>query len=50
MYRNEASLPKGAIVARRRMQTDPGYLPRYKERIPYIIVNGQEASVTKKKS
>ena len=50
MYRNKNNLPKGAIVAERMMANDPGYVPRYKERVPYIIVNGQEASTKKKMS
>lgn len=32
------------------MANDPGYIPRYKERIPYIIVDGQEATTKKKLS
>ena len=37
MYR---SMPPGAIVVERRLQNDPGALPRYHERIPYVIVMG----------
>jgi DNA polymerase zeta len=37
MYR---SMPPGAIVVERRLQSDPGAMPRYKERIPYVIVMG----------
>jgi DNA polymerase elongation subunit (family B) len=32
------------------MASDPGYIPRYRERIPYIIVDGQEAMTKKKMS
>ena len=42
MYR---SLPPGAIVVERRLQSDPGAIPRYKERIPYVVVKGQGGAV-----
>ncbi len=46
MYR---SLPPGAIVVERRLQLDPGALPRYKERIPYVIVMGQSGAIDHQK-
>jgi DNA polymerase zeta len=37
MYR---TMPPGAIVVERRVQADPCAVPRYKERIPYVVVMG----------
>ena len=42
MYR---SPPPGALVVERRLQYDPAALPRYGERIPYVIVMGQVGAI-----
>ncbi len=39
-YGTYKSLPPGAIVVERRLQNDPAAMPRYGERIPYIVVMG----------
>lgn len=39
-YRNPASLPPAAVVATRAMMADPRAEPRYKERVPYVVVHG----------
>ena len=38
MYRSK---PPGALVVDRRVELDPGALPRFRERIPYVVVLGQ---------
>lgn len=50
MYKTEANMPHGAIVASRMQQKDGGYIPRYKERVQYLIVNGQDANTKKKQA
>jgi DNA polymerase zeta len=42
-------MPPGAIVVERRLETDPGAMPRFKERVPYVIVNGQAGAVDQSK-
>jgi DNA polymerase zeta len=39
-YGTYRSLPPGAIVVERRLQNDPAAIPRFGERIPYVIVMG----------
>lgn len=39
-YGNYRSMPPGAIVVERKLMSDPGALPRYKERVPYVVVMG----------
>ena len=41
-------MSKGAILAERNHQCDPGYVAKDRERLGYIIVNGQEAGTKQK--
>lgn len=41
--------PPSAIVCERRLQSDPAALPRYKERIPYVIAMGQGGAIDQSK-
>lgn len=47
-YKSEASMSKGAIVGSRQNLHDTGYIIKDRERIPYIIVNGQEGGTKQK--
>lgn len=42
-YRGEASLPGGAVVSLRRMQTE-GFEPQYRERVPFLVTAGAPGS------
>jgi hypothetical protein len=46
MYR---SPPPSSIVCERRIEKDPGALPRFKERVPFVIVMNQGASLDQSK-
>lgn len=37
-YKNEAYLPPGAIVARRKAEQDERSEPQYRERVPYVVI------------
>ncbi|CDW73683.1 dna polymerase zeta subunit [Stylonychia lemnae] len=42
-------LPPSAIICERRLERDPGAMPRYKERIPYVIAMGQGGAIDQSK-
>eukprot|EP00347_Sterkiella_histriomuscorum_P014702 403359875 len=43
------TLPPSAIICERRLERDPGAMPRYKERIPYVIAMGQGGAIDQSK-
>lgn len=38
-YKNEKYLPPGAVVAKKRLETDKRSEPQYRERVPYLVIN-----------
>ncbi|CCE85551.1 Piso0_005157 [Millerozyma farinosa CBS 7064] len=36
-YKNESSMPPGALVAHKKVPIDPRSVPQYRERVPYLV-------------
>ncbi|CUM65007.1 uncharacterized protein PRCAT00002626001 [Priceomyces carsonii] len=49
-YKNEAYLPPGAIVAKRRILHDARSEPQYRERVPYVVIRNSEKPRIKDRS
>ena len=48
-YRNDQNLPKGAIINKRLQENDEGYQVKDKERVEYLIVQGQDTGLKQSK-
>ena len=42
-------MPPSAIITERKLEKDPGAVPRYKERVPYVIAMGQGGAIDQSK-
>ncbi|GMM34253.1 DNA-directed DNA polymerase [Saccharomycopsis crataegensis] len=40
-YKNEKTMPPGALLVAKKMNQDQGYEPQYRERVPYLILKNR---------